>query len=82
MRPRCVIALTLLLVAPAHAEGISGCEKKDADPIYCQDGKPRPMCVQDNVIVFAETRLPIPGGRFSFDGQLSLSPCPPKGLEH
>lgn len=82
MRPGYVIALTLLLAAPAQAEAISGCEKKDADPIYCRDGKPRPICLQDNVVVFADTRLPVPEGKFSSDGELSLSACPSKNLGH
>ena len=75
------IALTLLLGVPAHAEGTVGCDKKDADPIYCRDGKPRPICLQGGVIVFADTRLPVTG-KYSFDGQLSLSPCPPENLGH
>jgi hypothetical protein len=82
MRPALGIALTLLLAASAHAEAISGCEKKDADPINCKDGKPRPMCLQDNIIVFADTRLPVPGGKFSNVGELSLSPCPPENSGH
>lgn len=75
-------ALTLRLAASAHAEAISDCEKKDADPIYCEDGKPRPVCLQDNVIVFAETLLPVPEGKFSNVGELTLSPCPSENSEH
>jgi len=41
--------------------GILDCAKKDADPIYCREGKPRPICVQDNILVFADTRLPMLG---------------------
>jgi hypothetical protein len=35
-------------------------DKNDANPIYCKDGKPGPMCLQDSAIVFADTRLPVP----------------------
>ena len=76
-----VFILTLLLAAPAHADRILDCGKTDADPIYCRDGKPRPICIQDNVIVFADTRLPVTG-KYDYDGELSLSPCPPENLEH
>jgi hypothetical protein len=82
MLPGFVVALTLLLAAPVHAEAISGCEKKDANPIYCKDGKPRPMCVQDNVVVLADTWLPVPEGKFSNVGDLTLSPCPPENSGH
>ena len=81
MLPGFVIALTLL-TASARADAISGCEKTDADPIYCKDGKPRPMCMQDNVIVFADTRLPVPVGKFSNIGELTLSPCPSENSGH
>jgi len=81
MRPAYLIALTLLLAAPAHAERSLGCEKQDADPIFCRDGKPRPICLQDNVVVYADTRLPVTG-KYSLDGPLSLSPCPPENLGH
>jgi hypothetical protein len=82
MRPIYVLVLTLLLVAPAHADRILDCGKKDADPIYCRDGKPRPICLQGNVIVFADTRLPVTEGKFNYDGELSLSPCPAENLGH
>jgi hypothetical protein len=82
MRPIYVLVLTLLLVAPAHADRILDCGKKDADPIYCRDGKPRPICLQGNVIVFADTRLPVTEGKFNYDGELSLSPCPAGNLGH
>ena len=82
MPPAYVIAVPLLLAAPAHGDRILDCEKRDADPIYCRDGKPRPICLQDNVLVFADTRLPVAEGKFSYDGELSLSPCPPKILGH
>jgi hypothetical protein len=76
-----VVAMTLL-TASAQADAISGCEKTDADSIYCKDGKPRPMCLQNNVIVFAETRLPVPEGKFSNIGELTLSPCPSDNSRH
>jgi hypothetical protein len=81
MLPGFVIALTLL-TASSYADAVSGCEKTDADPIYCKDGKPRPMCMQDNVIVFADTRLPVPDGKFSNIGELTLSPCPSENSRH
>jgi hypothetical protein len=81
MRPTYVLMLTLLLAAPARADRILDCGKKDADPIYCRDGKPRPICLQDNDVVYADTRLPV-SGKYSYDGELSLSPCPPENLGH
>jgi hypothetical protein len=81
MLPEIVIALTLL-TASTHADAISGCERKDADPIYCKDGKPRPMCLQDSVIVFADTRLPVPEGKFSNIGELALASCPSENSGH
>jgi hypothetical protein len=82
MRPTYFLISTMLLAAPAHAERILDCGKKDADPIYCRDGKPRPICLQDSVVVFADTRLPVTEGKFNYDGELSLSPCPPENSGH
>jgi hypothetical protein len=59
MRREYVIALTLLLAAPADAESILDCGKSDADPTYCRDGKPRPICIHGNVVVWADTHLPV-----------------------
>jgi hypothetical protein len=65
---------------PAHAETILGCEKKDADPVYCRDGKPPPICLRGNVIVWADTRLPVLGSQLAFilrdEPRQSLFPCP------
>ena len=55
-----------------------GCEQKNADPAYCQNGVGRAVCLQSGVVVWADTRLPVTAGELGFlssDGPVAKSAC-------
>ena len=61
-----LVALTLMAMGAERATAESGCERKDADPIYCHDGKPRPVCFENGRLVWRETHDVISQGELAF----------------
>lgn len=52
--------------ASAQSAGESACERKDADRVYCQDGKPRPVCSENGHLVWSDTRDALSQGELIF----------------
>jgi hypothetical protein len=59
-------ALALMTMGAEGASAESGCERKDADPFYCHDGKPRPVCFENGHLVWRETHEVISQGELAF----------------
>ena len=67
----------LLCLQPAEASML-GCEEKNADPAYCQNGVRRAVCSQNGSVLWADTRLPVTVGEIGFlssDGPVPKPPC-------
>jgi hypothetical protein len=72
-----LVTAFLLCLQPAQASML-GCEEKNADPAYCQNGVRRAVCSLSGAIVWADTRLPVTVGEIGFlasDGPVPRPPC-------
>ncbi len=75
---RTVLAMSFLLCAQSAHASMLGCEEKNADPAYCQNGARRPVCSLRGAILWADTRLPVTVGEIGFlssDGPVPKPPC-------
>jgi hypothetical protein len=52
--------------AGAQSSVESGCERKDPDPVYCHDGKPRAVCLENGRLVWRDTHDAISQGELIF----------------
>jgi hypothetical protein len=75
--------LAVLVLAAMGADGASAqsadesaCARKNADPIYCRDGKPRPVCLDNGHLVWSDTHDPISQGELMFLGMGGKVPKP------
>lgn len=78
----CLAVLVLVTLVAEHAaaqsNGILGCDRKDADPQYCRDGKRRPVCSENGHVIWRDTRDVLSQGELHFlamDGPPSTPPC-------
>ncbi len=91
MRGR-VAALVLMTMAAAPAtaqsngvqsngvqsNGVLGCDRKDADPQYCHDGKRRTVCSENGHLLWQDSRDALSQGEMHFlalDGRVPTPPC-------
>jgi hypothetical protein len=75
-----IAAFVLMMAAgPAAAQfGVLGCDRKDADPSYCRDGKPRSVCNENGHLVWQDNRDAISQGEMHFlsmEGRVKTPPC-------
>ena len=67
----------LLCLQPAQASML-GCEEKNADPTYCQNGVRRAVCLVNGTLLWSDTRLPVTVGELGFlssDGPVPKPSC-------
>ena len=72
-----VATFVLVYLQPAQASML-GCEEKNADPTYCQNGVRRAVCAVSGAVVWADTRLPVTMGEIGMlasDGPVAKPPC-------
>ena len=75
---RIFLATTFLLCLQPAQASILGCEEKNADPAYCQNGLRRAVCSLNGSVLWADTRLPVTVGEIGFlasDGPVPKPPC-------
>ena len=68
-----------IIAAPLAAA--SGCDDKFADPYYCREGKPRPVCLEKGQLVWRDTHDALSRGEFTFltaNGKVAQPRCSDK----
>ena len=65
-----LVVLVLLTIgvegAAPQSVGKSACEDKYADPTYCREGKPRPVCLDNGHLVWRDTHDALSRGEMTF----------------
>jgi hypothetical protein len=75
---RTLVVMSFLLCAQSAQASMLGCEGKNADPAYCQNGVRRAVCTLNGSVLWADTRLPATAGEIGFlasDGPVPKPAC-------
>jgi hypothetical protein len=72
-------ALTAVVLGAADAHSsILGCDRQDADPQYCQNGKQKSVCNKNGHLVWQDSGDAVSQGQLHFlsmDGRIRMPPC-------
>ncbi len=79
-----VAVLIVMTMSVESASAQSNCERKDADPAYCHEGKPRAVCLENGHLVWRDTHDAVSQGELAFlamGGKVSKPKCSEKPKE-